>query len=116
MFSGLYRFAYGEVRMLLITCNTIEKGYGMQPCRDAYPWFEVDQYGAWNVMFVVCLVEEDVLAVATFCGPVFEYSLLADAVFSTQPLPIDGTHFHRVRFEQTVLCIDWNRTLVAALS
>ena len=54
-------------------------------------------------MLVVCLVEEDILAITTFCRPVFQNPLLAYAVFSAQPLPIDGTHFHRVRFELSVL-------------
>ena len=85
--------------------------------RFTYARLKVDQDGTRDVVLVVCLVEEDVLAVAALCRPVFEYALLVDAVFSTQPLPVDRTHFERNRESALgwVPGIDRNRTLVAAL-
>lgn len=84
---------------------------------DAYSGLEVDKNGAWNVVFIIGLVEEDILAVAAFRRPVFEYALLADAMFSTKLLPVHGTHLtgysSQIRAERPG--IEWNRTLVAAL-
>lgn len=60
----------------------------------SYTRLKVDKNRAGDVMLVVCLIEEHVLAVAAFCRPFFKNTFFADAMFSTQLLPIDRTHFH----------------------
>ena len=56
---------------------------------------EIDEYGTWDVVFIVCLVEEDVLAIASFCCPFFENPLFVDPMFCTQALPVYRTHYER---------------------
>jgi hypothetical protein len=55
--------------------------------RVEHPWLEIEENGAWDVPRVVRLVEEDVLAVATFGRKVFEVAVAVDAVLLTQLLP-----------------------------
>jgi hypothetical protein len=43
-------------------------------------------------MFIIRLVEEHILAIATFSGPFLEDAFLVDTVFGTQSLPVHGTH------------------------
>lgn len=69
-------------------------------------------------MLVVCLIEEHVFAIAAFCRPFFEDTLLVYAVFSAEPLPVYGTHFaHRLDFIGGDVGRGGGiRTLVAALT
>ena len=60
-----------------------------------YTRLEIDENGSWNIMFIICLVKEDIFTVASLRSPFFEYSLFIDAMFSAQPLPIYRTHFNR---------------------
>ncbi len=46
-----------------------------------YSRFKVNQDGTGDIVFVICLVEEDVFAITTLCGPVFENPLFVDAMF-----------------------------------
>lgn len=43
-------------------------------------------------MFVVRLVEENILAITALSCPLLKNAFPVDTVFSTQPLPIHGTH------------------------
>lgn len=92
MFSGLYRFAKGEDRILLITwCKTLISGQ-FRALSVAYPRFEIDKNGARYVVFVVCLVEKHVLAITTLGRPFFEDAFPVYAVFCTQALPVHRSH------------------------
>eukprot|EP00966_Prymnesium_polylepis_P276043 6377621-Prymnesium_polylepis.2 len=48
---------------------------------------EVDQQRAWDVLLVVGLVEEDILAVAALRGKILEDAVLVDPVLEAQLLP-----------------------------
>lgn len=84
---------------------------------NAYPWFKVNQNGSRYVMFVVRLVEKYVFTIAALGSPLLKYTFLANAMFSTKPLPVYGTHLE--------ICLVRNmyihghgawRTLVATLT
>ena len=100
MFSGLYRFAHGELNMLLITCwassvqtrSTPRTRRGGREGAATYPRLEVDEDGARDVVLVVGLVEKHVLAIAAFRRPLFEDPLFVDPVFGAEPLPVHGAH------------------------
>ena len=44
-------------------------------------------------MLIVGLVEEDVFPITTLGRPLFQDTLLVDAMLSTQSLPVYGAHF-----------------------
>lgn len=50
---------------------------------DTHSWFEIDQDGAGDIVFVVCLVKEHIfpIALSTFC-PFFQLALGRDPVLS----------------------------------
>ena len=48
-------------------------------------------------MFIIGLIKKDVFAVSAFCSPFLKDTFFVYAVFSTEPLPVNGTHFKRVR-------------------
>lgn len=84
MFSGLYRLAYGDVSMLLITYGARVVGvsdriFGRE---DTYSRLKIDKNSAWNIVLVVCLVEEDVLSISRVCCPLLEDAFLVYSVFS----------------------------------
>ena len=66
---------------------------------------EVDEYSTWNVVFIVCLVEEDILAIAAFCCPFFENSLFVYPMFCTQSLPVYRTHYEHPRNDAASLSV-----------
>ena len=98
IFSGLYKFAHGELSILLITYRvaafrtTLEQGSAE---RETYPRLEIDEDGTRNVVLVVGLVKEHVLAIATLGRPFLEDAFLVDAVFGTETLPVHGAHLAR---------------------
>ena len=49
-------------------------------------------------MFVICLVEKHIFAIAAVGRPLFKDAFVADTVFLTQALPEHGAHYYwRVR-------------------
>jgi hypothetical protein len=103
IFSGLYKFAHGDVNMLLITCSSSFNPSLVRhddKTRSAngggntatYPRLEIDENGTRNVVLVVRLVEKHVLAIAAFRRPIFENAFFVDPVFGTQSLPVHGAH------------------------
>ena len=56
---------------------------------EAHPWLEIDEDCARDVMLIIGLIKENVLAVAALCCPVFEDTFFVDTVLSTKPLPED---------------------------
>ena len=52
-----------------------------------YPWFQIDEDGAWNVPRVVALVVEDIFTVAALGGKVLEVAVLTDAMLLAKLLP-----------------------------
>ena len=108
IFSGLYRFAHGEVNMLLITFVDVsvdqKKGAGRE--HRTYPRLEIDENSTRDIMLVVCLVEKHVLAIATFRRPFFEDALFVDPVFGTESLPVHGTHL--IVFSIVIIIIPFN--------
>ena len=92
IFSGLYKFAHGELSILLITCPPVQNG-SVEDATGTYTGLEIDEDGTGNVVLVVGLVEKHVFAVAAFGCPFFEDTLLVDPVFGAESLPVYGTHF-----------------------
>lgn len=95
MFSGLYRPACDEDNMLLITCAISASGSGQRiPAvglrGQTYSRFQVNHDCPWNVVLIICLVEENVFPITTLCGPLFKDALVVDAVLGAQSLPEDG--------------------------
>src|SRR5258706_4836593 len=66
---------------------------------------EVDEYSTWDIVFIVCLVEKDVLAIATFCRPFFKNSLFVDSMFCTQSLPVYRTHYGHPNHDAVALSV-----------
>ena len=98
MFSGLYKFAKGDVNMLLMTYR-VYKGLRLtapteHKSKQTHPWLEVNKNRARNVMLIVRLIEEYVFAVTTLCCPVLEDTLFVYTVFGAKPLPEDGAHYN----------------------
>jgi len=58
-----------------------------------HPRFEVDEDRTRDVVLVVGLIEEDVLAIAALGRPLFEDTLFADPVLCTQALPKHRAHY-----------------------
>jgi hypothetical protein len=54
---------------------------------------EINKDSTRNIMFVVCLVEKHVFAIASFGRPFLQDALLVYAVFRAQTLPVYGPHF-----------------------
>lgn len=54
-----------------------------------HSWLEIYENGSWDVMLVICLVEEDILAVTSllFGGILFESTVLCDTMLATEMLP-----------------------------
>lgn len=48
---------------------------------------EIDHAGAWDIVLIIGLVEEDIFAVVTVLSVVFEDALSADSVLHAQLLP-----------------------------
>ena len=82
MFSGLYRLANGDDKIPLMTyrsrCNVI--GYNTRRSRETNSRLQIDQDGAGNIVLVICLVEEDIFAVATLRREVLQIAILVDAM------------------------------------
>ena len=55
----------------------------------AHPWFEVDEDCARDVMLIIGLIKENVLAIAALGRPVFKDTLFIYTVLGTEPLPED---------------------------
>jgi len=96
IFSGLYKFANGDVNIVLMTCQVCVhfrvRVMMHIPIGKTYPWLEVNENCTRNVMFIICLIKKHVFTVAPFCRPVLEDALFVDAVFGAEPLPEDGAH------------------------
>lgn len=59
---------------------------------EAHPRLEVDEDCARDVVLIIGLIKENVLAVAALGRPVFEDALFIDTVLGTKPLPEDRAH------------------------
>lgn len=85
--------------MLLITCkhsrelNAESAAVFDRDCdgqaNTTYSWLEIYEDRSWDVVLVICLVEEDILAVsALFLSCVFlQCTILCNSMFTTQMLP-----------------------------
>jgi hypothetical protein len=97
MFSGLYKFANGDVNIVLMTCQGLH-AFAFQRAMlhlsisKTHPWLEVNENCSGNIVFIICLIEKHVFTVAPLCRPVLEDALFVDAMFGTKPLPEDGAH------------------------
>ena len=58
-----------------------------------YSRLKIDKNGAWNIVLVVCLVEENVFTIPSFRRPFFKDALIADPVLGTEALPKHGAHW-----------------------
>jgi hypothetical protein len=97
MFSGLYKFANGDVNMLLMTCQGVHAFPFQTVMMDisvgkTHPWLEVNENCTGYIMFIIRLIEKHVFTVATLCRPVLEDALFVDAMLSAKLLPEDGAH------------------------
>ena len=59
---------------------------------EAHPRLEVDEECARDIMLIIGLIKENILAVAALGGPVFEDAFFVDTVLGTKPLPEDRPH------------------------
>ena len=57
-----------------------------------HPWLQINKDCTRNIMFIVCLIKEDVLTVTTFSCPLLKYTIFANPMFCTQTLPEDSAH------------------------
>lgn len=57
-----------------------------------YPRFKINKYSTGDIMFIVCLVEEDIFTVPPFCGPLLQDAVFTDSMFRAKTLPEDGSH------------------------
>jgi len=97
MFSGLYKFANGDVSILLMTCQrvhafTFQRAVMHIFLGRTHPWLEVNENCTRNIMFIICLIEKHVFTVAPLCRPVLKDALFVDAMLGAKPLPEDGAH------------------------
>ena len=60
-----------------------------------HPWFQINKDCAGNIVFIVCLIKEDVLTVTTFSCPLLKNAIFANSMFCAQTLPKDGAHWIR---------------------
>jgi hypothetical protein len=97
MFSGLYKFANGDVNILLMTCQGVH-AFAFQrvmmhiSISKTHPWLEVNENCTGNIMFIICLIEKHVFTVAPLCRPVLEDALFVDTMLGAKPLPEDRAH------------------------
>lgn len=52
-----------------------------------YSRLQIKKHGPGNVMIIVCLVEEHILAILAIGGKVLQYALGGDTVLQAQSLP-----------------------------
>jgi hypothetical protein len=52
-----------------------------------YSWFEVNEQGSWDVVLIIGLVEEDILAIIALDGVLFKDSFVVDAMLFDKLLP-----------------------------
>ena len=97
MFSGLYRFANGDVNIVLMTCQGVMHLHFQRvmihiSIGKTHPRLEVNENCTGNIMFIICLIEKHVFTVTPLRRPVLEDALFVDAMFGAKPLPEDGAH------------------------
>jgi len=118
MFSGLYKLAHGELRILFMTCSDISFcQLGPQHERqNTYTGLQIHQDSAGYIVLIIGLVEEHVFTIATLRRPFLEDALFVDAMFSTQALPVNGAHCTQYYENRIVQVHRYLRTLVSTLS
>lgn len=73
----------------IVSQNDLSSQSCSERVRVTYSWLEIDQDSSWNVMLVVCLVEEDIFAVAALLlgSVLFQCTILCDSMLATEVLP-----------------------------
>jgi hypothetical protein len=59
----------------------------------AYSWLQVNKDSTRNVVLIIRLVKEHVLAITALSRPFLEDAFFVDSMLSAEPLPVNGSHY-----------------------